>query len=204
MTISRRALLAALGGALLPSVLRGQQDVQLPGDAGNLRDPRSAGGSLSPVTSRDNDPTVVGIERRIQCTCGCTLDVYTCRTTDFTCSYSPAMHREVLALLDQGKTPDQVIAAFVAKYGEKVLMAPKPVGFNIAGYVVPGLAILLVGGVMFAILRQRTRALELARADAARKSPPMPAGASRAVAAAPPASEDELARLERELKAFDA
>lgn len=210
MIISRRAVLAALGGLLaggaVPGRLRGQQGEVLPGDGetGRLRDPRSAGGSLLPVTHRDNDPFVTGIEKRIQCTCGCTLDVYTCRTTDFTCTYSPGMHKEVLALEDQGKTADEIVAAFVAKYGEKVLMAPRPVGFNIAGYVVPGLTILLVGGVMFAILRQRTRMLEVARAEARKKAPPMPPGASRAVAAAPPASSDELARLERELKAFDA
>ena len=45
-------------------------------------------------------------------------------------------------LLREGKTSEAVIAAFVDKYGEKILMAPKPEGFNLAGYVVPGAAIL--------------------------------------------------------------
>src|SRR4051794_6291308 len=32
------------------------------------------------------------LEHQIRCQCGCTLDVYTCRTTDFSCQVSPAMH----------------------------------------------------------------------------------------------------------------
>ena len=105
-----------------------------PARCGTRRRPAAPGAGDAP----DNDPFVTAVEHRLQCTCGCTLDVYTCRTTDFTCTYSPALHKEVLALQDQGKTADEIVAAFVAKYGEKVLMAPKPEGFNLAGYVVPG------------------------------------------------------------------
>jgi cytochrome c-type biogenesis protein CcmH len=143
---------------------------------------------------------VTSIEKRIQCTCGCTLDVYTCRTTDFTCTYSPALHKEVLALQDEGKNSDEIVAAFVAKYGEKVLMAPKAEGFNVAGYVLPGLLILLVGGVMLAILQRRAR---LSRPAAVPGAPPMPAGAVAAITSAPPASADELERLQRELREMD-
>ena len=37
------------------------------------------------------------------------------------------------------------MAAFVAKYGEQILMAPPPEGFNLAGYLVPGVAVPLAG-----------------------------------------------------------
>ena len=95
------------------------------------------------VTEGDNDPVVKGIEQRLKCTCGCNLDIYVCRTTDFTCQYSPALHREVLDLRNAGKDADEVVAAFVTKYGEQILMAPAPEGFNLAGYLVPGMAVLL-------------------------------------------------------------
>ena len=36
-------------------------------------------------------------------------------------------------------------------------MAPKPEGFNLAGYVVPGAAILAVGGIVAWIIRRRLR-----------------------------------------------
>ena len=53
------------------------------------------------------------LEHRIHCQCGCTLDVFTCRTTDFSCQVSPAMHRDVMALVDGGYSAQEIIDAFV-------------------------------------------------------------------------------------------
>ena len=196
MTSRRRFLAGSLLGAipllLAPARLSGQEGQ---GEAGALRDPASAGRPRDRATERDNDEYIKQIEHRLQCTCGCTLDIYTCRTTDFTCTFSPALHKEVLALHDEGKNADEIIAAFVAKYGEKVLMAPKPEGFNIAGYVVPGITILLAGGVMAAILVRRARMMRVA-AEA-------PAGEPAGPSALPGASAEEMARLRRELQEFD-
>lgn len=202
--LNRRAFLTGLLVAASTRRLVAQQEpLAGQGETGQLRDPVSAGRSQERATHRDNDPFVTGVEKRLHCTCGCTLDIYTCRTTDFTCTYSPALHKEVLALEDEGKTADEIVAAFVDKYGEKILMAPKPEGFNIAGYVVPSLVVLIVGGVMFAVLKHRTRMLEVARAGGTSGPPSVAAGAARAVINAPPASDDELARLARELKELD-
>ncbi len=184
-----------------------QQEGQLPGqgETGTLRDPVSAGRSRERVTASQNDEYIQGIEKRLQCTCGCTLDIYTCRTTDFTCTYSPELHKEVVALVQGGKDADAVVAAFVEKYGEKVLMAPKPEGFNIAGYIVPGLTILLVGGIMITVLRRRSHlAAQQAAAHPSGGSPLAVPGAMQPVGAASPASAEELARLERELRELDA
>ncbi|HEX5385208.1 MAG TPA: cytochrome c-type biogenesis protein CcmH, partial [Gemmatimonadales bacterium] len=132
---------AAAGMAPLERLL-GQQPGQEPlagqGANGSLRDPDAAGRPLSATTAADNDEAIKQIEQHLHCTCGCNLDIYTCRTTDFSCSYSPELHKEVVALYDSGKTAQQIVDAFVAKYGEKVLMAPPAEGFNLAGYLVPG------------------------------------------------------------------
>ncbi len=125
------------------------------GDVGELFNPDVAGRPRAPTLESDNDVVVRNTELKLRCNCGCTLDIFTCRTTDFTCTYSPALHREVVALFAGGKTSEGVIAAFVDKYGEKILMAPKPEGFNLAGYVVPGAAILTVGGIVAWIIRRR-------------------------------------------------
>jgi cytochrome c-type biogenesis protein CcmH/NrfF len=109
------------------------------------------------ATASDNDPVVKSLEHRLKCTCGCNLDIYTCRTTDFTCTYSPALHREVLDLRAAGKEPEQVVEAFVAKYGEQILMAPPARGFNLAGYLVPGAAVALAGSTLALILIRRGR-----------------------------------------------
>ena len=187
--VSRRSFLAGLsvglGGLAIPRA-QAQQQPQGQGDVGALRDPAAAGPPKAPATERDNEPFIQSVEHRIRCTCGCNLDVYTCRTTDFTCSTSPRMHREVLALQDQGKNADQIVAAFVAQYGEQVLMAPKPEGFNLAGYLVPGTLLLMGGALLTVLLRRRMRV-------AAAERVPTPASSMS------DATPEELARLNREL-----
>ncbi len=139
----------AAAAAQVPGTLPGS------GANGSLGDPAAAGRPQAPTTDRDNDAAVQTIEKRLRCTCGCTLDVYTCRTTDFTCTSSPQLHREVLQLRESGMDGQQIVDAFVAKYGEQALMAPKPQGFNLAGYLVPGALVTTAGLVMLWILGRR-------------------------------------------------
>ncbi len=124
---------------------------------GELMDPSRAGKLRGRVTQYENDPFVVGVEEKLRCTCGCNLSVYTCRTTDFTCETSPAMHRRVVELVEQKKSAQEILDAFVAQYGESVLMAPPRAGFNLAGYLVPGILITLVGGALALIIVRQTR-----------------------------------------------
>jgi cytochrome c-type biogenesis protein CcmH len=210
---SRRQFLSGLGAGVVGGrLLLGQnpaQDSSLAGqgEAGTLRDPWSAGKPHGPTTDLDNDPTIVSLEHRLRCPCPCGLDVYTCRTTDFTCSYSPEAHRQIVSLYLDGKSPQQIIDAFVDQYGERALMAPPPHGFNLAGYLVPGTLVLLMGGLLVAVLRRRgvVAAREGARAGAVA----VPAGGSApvrsGVAAGPPAgvTPEELAHLQQELESFD-
>ena len=56
-----------------------------------------------------------------------------------------------------GKDPDEIVAAFVAKYGEQILMAPPPEGFNLAGYLVPGVAVAAAGMLIGLVLLRRAR-----------------------------------------------
>lgn len=138
---------------------QGQKAPPLPDSLlGRLMDP-AAGGMEKPITQYENDPFVVGIEQKLRCTCGCNLSVYTCRTTDFTCPVSPKMHAQVVALVKQGKTAQQVLDAFVAQYGQMVLMAPPREGFNLLGYLLPGTLIVLVGAGLTWMLVRRARAV---------------------------------------------
>jgi cytochrome c-type biogenesis protein CcmH/NrfF len=153
-SISRRNFLALGLGAIAQDSLTGR------GASGTLRDPSAVGRSRTPTDARDNDAQIQAIEQRLACNCGCTLDVFTCRTTDFSCTYSPALHREVLALRDQGKTAQQILDAFVAKYGEKALMAPKPKGvLNLTGYLLPGALIAAAGAGLLIFIGKRKAAV---------------------------------------------
>jgi cytochrome c-type biogenesis protein CcmH len=141
-----------------PPVRQSVQD-SLPGTgpSGRLWDPARAGRPLEPVTAADNDAVIQAIEKQLHCTCGCNLDVYTCRTTDFTCTVSPAMHQQVVGLAEQGMTGPQILEQFVREHGVAILMAPPKHGFNLAGYFVPSLLLVAAGVVLTLVLRRRVR-----------------------------------------------
>ena len=122
------------------------------------------------------------LEHDIKCMCGCTLSVYTCRTTDFSCTISPAMHRDIQLLVAGGYAAQEIIDAFVERYGEFVLMAPPRHGFNLTGYVMPFVALAAGAATVTMLLRRWTRAQASA--------PAAPTAASV------DASADELARVQ--------
>src|SRR5256885_6067624 len=132
------------------------------------------------VSSAERDE----LEHRIRCQCGCTLDVYTCRTTDFSCQVSPSMHRDVMGLVSGGYSAQEILDAFVGVYGERVLMAPRATGFNLLGWVAP-FAVLGGGTVLVvSLLRRWRRQVPIAPLAAPQTSRPTDA------------TDDELARLE--------
>lgn len=94
------------------------------------------------------------LEHKIHCQCGCTLDVFTCRTTDFTCQVSPAMHQDVVDLVRGGYGAQEIIDAFVDTYGQRALMAPKKSGFDLLAWVTPGIGVIVAGGVLAMLLRR--------------------------------------------------
>jgi cytochrome c-type biogenesis protein CcmH/NrfF len=60
--------------------------------------------------------------------------------------------------LRAGRNPDQVKAYFVSKYGEWILLEPKPKGFNLIVYALPAAVILGGLGVIVFAVRRWTRA----------------------------------------------
>lgn len=104
------------------------------------------------------------LEHQFRCQCGCNLDVYTCRTTDFSCPVSPAMHRDMIALVAGGYATSEIVAAFRRVYGEKVLMSPAREGFNWVGYFLPSVAIAAGAIVLVRYIRTRSQKVALAAA----------------------------------------
>ena len=137
-------------------------------------------GARAVVSADERD----ALEHRLRCQCGCTLDVYTCRTTDFSCQVSPSMHRDVMSLVSGGYGAQEIIDAFVGVYGERVLMAPSATGFNLFGWVAP-FAALGGGAVLVAVLLRTWR-----RPVASNASGQLSRGRG------PDATDEELARLE--------
>jgi cytochrome c-type biogenesis protein CcmH len=195
---SRRSFVGRLGAAVLLPLQQAQGPLAGQGEVGTLREPGAAGRPRAATEIADYDERIKVIEQRLACSCGCTLDVFTCRTTDFTCTYSPQLHREVVELDRAGKTAQEILDAFVAKYGEKALMAPKPEGFNLWGYLLPGSAILVAGGALVAVLSRRRVAVADGTATGVA---PGPSITSLAVTGQHPANAtpEEMERLRRAL-----
>jgi len=146
------ALLARVGDAQQPAAKLADTSNFFPMDQSAARSVRLAPkpGAVPSMTEDARD----ALEHQIRCQCGCTMDVYTCRTTDFSCQVSPTMHRDIIALVQGGHSAQEILDAFVDVYGERALMAPKKVGFNIVGYVLPGV-VMSVGAVILAVILHR-------------------------------------------------
>lgn len=200
---TRRDLLRTGGalamGALIAPRLRAQGAAPTAQGAANIDMSQTAykpvalpkkPGAKPLVAQLDRD----ALERGLKCACPCKLDVFTCRTTDFACGISPAMHSDVVRLIEGGYSADEIVAAFTTVYGERVLMAPVKEGFNIAGYLVPFLTVGIGGTMLVSLLRRWKRETESAT----------PALVSHAVlpisGGAPAATDDELRRLQAAIR----
>lgn len=160
------------------------------GPAGSLAYPDRAGRPLDAVTAKDNDAAIQAIEKRLSCTCGCGLDIYTCRTTDFSCTFSPGYHRQILSLAAAGMSGDEIIAEFVKEHGESILMSPPRRGFALLGYYGPWIGMIAAAGGLALLIRAWSRRV----ARVAEPATPVTVDATPA----------ELERLASELKHFEA
>ena len=126
------------------------------------------------------------LEQSIRCNCGCGLDVHEC-LYQMQCGTSPKWSKRIRDELNAGYSPKVIKAGFVADYGETVLMEPPASGFNLVGYFLPGVAILMVGTLVGLVIR-----------GAAGRNPQV------APAVEPEQlSEEDRARLEAEIKRLE-
>lgn len=98
----------------------------------------------------DHDVRAVAAELRCPVCQGLSL-------ADSPSELSQEMKDVIRAQLAEGKSPDEVKAYFVSKYGEWILMQPKAEGFNLAVYVLPVLALLGGGAFVFFTARRWVR-----------------------------------------------
>lgn len=96
---------------------------------------------------------------KLVCNCGgcpkLSIDVCMCGTAE-------RLAGEALDLSQEGKSSDEIVAAFVDRYGEQILAAPPAQGFNLVLWLGPG--VILVLGAVFVVwfLRRRAAAGEAA------------------------------------------
>ena len=62
---------------------------------------------------------------------------------------SDMIRAEVRAMVAEGKNRNEILDYYVAKYGERILAAPRARGINALAYVAPVAALILGGGSLF-------------------------------------------------------
>jgi len=82
---------------------------------------------------------------------------------------SDLMRAEVREMIAEGKSRDEILDYYVARYGERILAAPRARGINVLAYAAPFAALILGGGSLF-LLRGKRR-VPTAAAAAAIPSP---------------------------------
>jgi len=154
-----------------------------------------------------SDKQVELFERELACPCPCTLDVYTCRTTDFTCSISPAVHRDVQSLVNGGYSADEIMVAMTDTYGDFILMTPRKQGFNLLASFAPfaaiGLGAISIGAMLRSWRRNAAKSSAFhanAAAQVAADRAMSPTSQSEGSQALFVATPDELARLDASLR----
>lgn len=97
--------------------------------------------------------TVGEITQELTCTCGCNMVVSACEGA-MECSAANKIKTEVLEKLNQGQSKEEIIRYFLNLYGEKILSAPTKKGFNLTAWILPFLAILSGGVVVYFVIKK--------------------------------------------------
>jgi cytochrome c-type biogenesis protein CcmH len=69
------------------------------------------------------------------CQCGCNHQLSACGMLN--CGSATPLRTEIQEHLKQGKTQQEIVQAFVAKYGKVILAAPTTQGFDLAAWLTP-------------------------------------------------------------------
>ena len=104
------------------------------------------------------------VEQQLKCNCGCGLDVHTCQY-QMQCGTSPFWSQRIRESLEAGESVETIQAGFVAEFGMQVLMAPPAEGFNLLGYVMPAIMIVVAGVLAGLVARGGPRTTEPVPAD---------------------------------------
>jgi cytochrome c-type biogenesis protein CcmH len=134
------------------------------------------------IAAAEPQTTLPDVEDEVMCV--------ECRTA-LNVSTSPVADQErafIRARIAEGMTKEEIKAALVDEYGPAVLAEPGDEGFDLAGWVVPGVVVVLAGLGVVLLARRWGRA-------------PEPAAA--ADAEGPDLDPDDARRLDAELTAFD-
>ncbi len=92
----------------------------------------------------------------IRCDCGC----HPQSVADCACGRAAEMRREIAAQIDQGRSAEEVIAAYVARHGEQIRIVPEARGFSLVAWLGPLVLLPVAAWLVVAVLRRWRRRVE--------------------------------------------
>ena len=126
--------------------------------------------AMAPARASDpaNDPRVQEVAEKLLCYCGCsTQSVAAC-----SCGVARKERANIQTKLDSGATSEEVIAEWVELRGTGILIEPPRQGFNLLGWFLPSIVLLLAG--LALIFQIRRWARQGPAATAAGPAAPLP------------------------------
>ncbi|MBI2467981.1 MAG: cytochrome c-type biogenesis protein CcmH [Candidatus Rokubacteria bacterium] len=99
-----------------------------------------------------NEEQVTAIASQLRCVVCQNLSV-----ADSPSEMARQMRDLIRERLARGETPEQVVAYFVDKYGEWILLSPRPQGFNLVVWVAPFAGLFAGLGVVLLVVLRWTR-----------------------------------------------
>ncbi len=102
-------------------------------------------GAILLMGASDDSSRLDRLGHRMMCMCSCGQILMECNHVG--CTYSDTMRHELAAAIDAGKSDNDILAAFVEKYGTTVLAAPTHTGFDRVAWLMPYVLFIVgVGG----------------------------------------------------------
>ncbi len=98
-------------------------------------------------------PILRDIKTSLICQCECGMTVEACEGS-MACQVADKLTREAREMILAGQSKEQILATFVANYGEKVLSAPTKKGFNLTAWIMPFLVLFLTGAVIVRVVQR--------------------------------------------------
>jgi cytochrome c-type biogenesis protein CcmH len=135
--------------------------------------------------SPEDEKAARGIEGKLIAPC-----CYTATVAAHDSEAADMIKADIRTMISRGSSEKEIIDSFVQRYGEKILAAPAPRGFNLTAYVLPTAAVLIAAVAVFFTAARWRRRQDLTPATVA-----------------PPADDPRLAeweeRLRQELSGYD-
>ena len=94
-------------------------------------------------------PEVKKASEAFVCQCNCNHQLSACGMVN--CGSATPLRQEIAGHLKEGKTQQQIVDAFVAKYGKVILSAPTTQGLDLAAWMIP-FVVLLLGLILVYVL----------------------------------------------------